>query len=165
VELGRGTVEGVDVSDPFWRDRPTFVTGGSGLLGSWVVRRLVEAGAEVVCLLRDWVPGSELVRSGTLERVRVVRGDVRDEPLLERTLGEYEVSTVFHLAAQTIVGVANRNPLSTFESNVGGTWALLEACRQRVISRRRASPSLGSPEVVRKRAPSTTWSPVMLDRR
>jgi len=130
VELGRGTVEGVDVSDPFWRDRPTFVTGGSGLLGSWLVRRLVEAGAEVVCLLRDWVPGSELVRSGTLERVRVVRGDVRDEPLLERTLGEYEVSTVFHLAAQTIVGVANRNPLSTFESNVGGTWALLEACRR-----------------------------------
>ena len=92
--------------------------------------RLVEAGADVVCLLRDWVPQSELVRSGTLERVRVVRGDVRDQPMLERVLGEYEISAVLHLAAQTIVGVANRNPLSTFETNVGGTWALLEACRR-----------------------------------
>jgi CDP-glucose 4,6-dehydratase len=123
-------VEGVGVTAGFWRDRPTFVTGGSGLLGSWLVRRLADAGAEVVCLLRDWVPQSELVRSGTLERVRVVRGDVRDQPLLERALGEYEVASVFHLAAQTIVGVANRNPLSTFETNAGGTWALLEACRR-----------------------------------
>jgi CDP-glucose 4,6-dehydratase len=114
----------------FWRDRPTFVTGGSGLLGSWLVRQLVDAGAEVVCLLRDWVPQSELVRSRTLERVRVVRGDVREQPVLERVIGEYEISAVFHLAAQTIVGVANRNPLSTFETNVGGTWAVLEACRR-----------------------------------
>lgn len=114
----------------FWRDRATFVTGGSGLLGSWLVRRLADEGAEVVCLLRDWVPQSELVRSGTLGRVRVVRGDVRDQPLLERVLGEYEITAAFHLAAQTIVGVANRNPLSTFETNVGGTWALLEACRR-----------------------------------
>jgi CDP-glucose 4,6-dehydratase len=122
-------VEGVEVTG-FWQDRPTFVTGGSGLLGSWLVARLVEAGADVVCLLRDWVPQSELVRSGTLERVRVVRGDVRDQPMLERVLGEYEISAVLHLAAQTIVGVANRNPLSTFETNVGGSWALLEACRR-----------------------------------
>ena len=122
-------MEGVEVTG-FWQDRPTFVTGGSGLLGSWLVARLVEAGADVVCLLRDWVPQSEFVRSGTLERVRVVRGDVRDQPLLERVLGEYEISAVLHLAAQTIVGVANRNPLSTFETNVGGSWALLEACRR-----------------------------------
>lgn len=114
----------------FWTDRPTFVTGGAGLVGSWLVRRLVEAGADVVCLIRDWVPQSELVRSGTLGRVRVVRGDVCDQALLERTLGEYEIHTVFHLAAQTIVGIANRNPVSTFESNVRGTWALLEAARR-----------------------------------
>jgi CDP-glucose 4,6-dehydratase len=118
------------MSRSFWRDRPTFVTGGSGLLGSWLVRRLVAEGAEVICLLRDWVPVSELVRSGSLERVTVVRGDVRDQALLERVLGEYEVDAVLHLAAQTIVGVANRNPVSTFETNVGGTWALLEACRR-----------------------------------
>ena len=90
----------------------------------------MEAGADVVCLVRDWVPRSELVRSGLLEKVQVVRGDVRDQALLERALGEHEIDTVFHLAAQTIVGIANRNPISTFESNVQGTWALLEACRR-----------------------------------
>jgi CDP-glucose 4,6-dehydratase len=114
----------------FWRDRPVLVTGATGLVGSWLTKRLLGAHAEVVCLVRDWVPQSELVRGGTIERVKVVRGDVRDQALLERTLGEYEIGTVFHLAAQTIVGVANRNPVSTFESNIGGTWALLEACRR-----------------------------------
>ena len=114
----------------FWRDRPTFVTGGTGLVGSWLVRRLVEAGADVVCLVRDWVPQSELVRSGTLDHVTVMRGDIRDQATLERALGEYEIDTVIHLAAQTIVGIANRNPVSTFEANIQGTWALLEACRR-----------------------------------
>lgn len=114
----------------FWRDRTTLVTGGTGLVGSWLVRTLVEAGAEVVCLVRDWVPQSELVRSGTLERTTVVRGDVCDQALLERVLAEHEVTTVIHLAAQTIVTIANRNPVSTFESNIRGTWALLEACRR-----------------------------------
>ena len=114
----------------FWLDRPTFVTGASGLVGSWIVKRLVERQAEVVCLVRDWVPQSELVGSGLLEKVRVVRGDVRDQALLERSLGEYEIDTVIHLAAQTIVSIANRNPVSTFESNIQGTWALLEACRR-----------------------------------
>lgn len=114
----------------FWRDRPTLVTGATGLVGSWLVARLVEAGADVVCLVRDWVPQSELVRSKQLERVKVARGDVRDQAMLERVLGEYEIATVIHLAAQTIVTIANRNPVSTFEANVGGTWALLEACRR-----------------------------------
>lgn len=114
----------------FWRDRPTLVTGGTGLVGSWLVRGLRDAGAEVVCLVRDWIPQSELVRSGDLDRVRVVRGDVCDQALLERVLGEYEIATVIHLAAQTIVTIANRNPVSTFESNIAGTWSLLEACRR-----------------------------------
>lgn len=114
----------------FWLDRPTIVTGATGLLGGWLVRHLVEKGADVVCLVRDWVPQCELVRSRTIERVKVVRGDVRDQALLERALGEYEVHTVIHLAAQTIVPIANRNPVSTFETNIGGTWALLEACRR-----------------------------------
>jgi len=80
--------------------------------------------------MRDWVPQSEAARSGLLERVKVVRGDVRDQALLERLLGEFEIVTVLHLAAQTIVPIANRNPISTFESNVAGTWALLEAGRR-----------------------------------
>lgn len=114
----------------FWQDRRVFVTGGTGLVGSWLVRRLVSAGADVVCLVRDWVPQSEMSRSGLFDRVTVVRGDVCDMECLERTLGEYEVETVIHLAAQTIVGIANRNPVSTFEANIGGTWKLLEACRR-----------------------------------
>ncbi|HZH30362.1 MAG TPA: GDP-mannose 4,6-dehydratase [Pyrinomonadaceae bacterium] len=114
----------------FWLDRPTLVTGATGLIGGWLVRRLVSAGADVVCLARDWVPQSEFVRARLIEQVKVVRGDVRDQAQLERTLGEYEVDTVIHLAAQTIVGIANRNPISTFETNIAGTWALLEACRR-----------------------------------
>lgn len=114
----------------FWQDRPTFVTGATGLVGGWLVRRLLNLGADVVCLVRDWVPQSELMRSRLVEQVKVVRGDVRDQVLLERVLGEYEIDTVIHLAAQTIVGIANRNPVSTFETNIGGTWSLLEACRR-----------------------------------
>jgi CDP-glucose 4,6-dehydratase len=114
----------------FWRDRRVFVTGATGLVGSWLVRNLVEAEADVVCLVRDWVPQSELIQSRLIDKVTVVRGDLCDQALLERALGEHEISTVMHLAAQTIVGIANRNPVSTFEANIGGTWKLLEACRR-----------------------------------
>jgi len=119
----------------FWQDRSTLITGASGLLGGWLTKRLVELGGDVVCLMRDWVPQSELVRAGVIERVKIVRGDSSDQALLERALGEYEIKTVFHLAAQTIVTIANRNPVSTFKTNIEGTWALLEACRR--------SPSVG----------------------
>lgn len=124
-------MEDVDIMDTsFWLDRPTFVTGATGLVGSWLIKRLVESGADVVCLMRDWIPQSELIRTGLLERVKVVRGDIRDQTVLERTLGEYEIDTVFHLAAQTIVTIANRNPISTFETNIAGTWNLMEASRR-----------------------------------
>ena len=114
----------------FWQDRPTLVTGATGLVGGWLVKALVAAGADVVCLVRDWIPDCELVRSGHLDKVKIVRGDVVDQNRLERALGEYEIDTVIHLAAQTIVGIANRNPVSTFEANIQGTWCLLEACRR-----------------------------------
>ena len=117
-------------SSAFWVDRPTFVTGGTGLVGAWTIKRLLDLGADVVCLVRDWVPESELTRASLIDHVKVVRGDVCDQALLERVLGEYEIDTVIHLAAQTIVGIANRNPISTFETNIGGTWALLEASRR-----------------------------------
>jgi CDP-glucose 4,6-dehydratase len=123
-------MENLGVAPSFWQDRPTFVTGATGLVGSWLIRRLVQAGAQVFCLVRDWVPQSELVRSRQIEQVTVVRGDIRDREVLERSLGEYEIDTVIHLAAQTIVPIANRNPLSTFETNIAGTWNLLEACRR-----------------------------------
>jgi CDP-glucose 4,6-dehydratase len=139
-------VEGVAMSRPhstesfavdhFWRDRPALVTGATGLLGGWLTRRLVGLGADVVCLVRDWVPQSELVRSGLLDRVKTARGDVRDQALVERVLGQYEVDTVFHLAAQAIVGIANRNPTDTLDSNIRGTWSVLEACRRSPLVKR-----------------------------
>jgi len=119
----------------FWRDRPVLVTGASGLLGGWMVRRLLALHADVICLVRDWVPQSELARGGLLDRVKIVRGDVRDAALQERTLAEYEVDTVFHLAAQTTVGTAIRNPTQTFETNIQGTWNLLEACRRSSVTK------------------------------
>ena len=129
----QGALGDLGVSAPgadFWLDRPTLVTGASGLVGGWVVKQLLGAQASVVCVLRDWVPSSELIGGGSLAKVTTVRGDVRDQKLLERVLGEYEIDTVLHLAAQTIVPIANRNPVSTFESNVAGTCALLEASRR-----------------------------------
>lgn len=114
----------------FWRDRRVFVTGCTGLVGAWTVRALLERGAHVVGLVRDHVYGSELVRAGLDRRIDVVRGCVEDQSLVERALAEYEVQTVLHLAAQTIVGIANRSPLSTFEANIKGTWCVLEAARR-----------------------------------
>ncbi len=116
--------------DGFWRDRRVLVTGCTGLVGTWTTRALLERGAHVVGLIRDQVHGSELVRAGLDKHIDIVRGCVEDERLLERALGEYEIETVFHLAAQTIVGIANKSPLSTFETNIKGTWCLLEAARR-----------------------------------
>ena len=114
----------------YWNDKRVFVTGATGLLGSALVKELVKNKAEVVCLLRDWVPASELFRNENVNDVTIVSGAITNQPLIERTLGEYEIETVFHLAAQTIVGVANNNPVSTFESNIKGTWTVLESCRR-----------------------------------
>lgn len=115
----------------FWQDRRVFVTGCTGLLGSHLTEELVAAGAEVVGLVRDRVPRSRLFsEKGLLDRIDLVHGAIEDYDLLERAVNEFECETVFHLAAQTIVGTANRSPRATFEANVRGTWNLLEACRQ-----------------------------------
>src|SRR6476619_5326363 len=113
----------------------SFVTGAYGMLGSWLVKALLDRGESVVVLRRDDVPMSALVIEGTEARCSVVHGDVADAAVVDRALGEYEVDTVFHLAAQTIVGTANRSPVSTFESNIRGTWTLLEACRLHSVAR------------------------------
>ena len=114
----------------FWQDRRVFVTGCTGLVGAWTVRALVEQGAHVVGLIRDQSAHSELIRAGLAGRIDVVHGSVEDYALLERALAEHEIESVFHLAAQTIVGIANRSPLSTFETNIKGTWCVLEAARR-----------------------------------
>jgi CDP-glucose 4,6-dehydratase len=118
-----------------WRDRSVFVTGAYGLLGGWLVKALLGRGARVTVLKRDAVAASALVLEGTEPLLSVVHGDLIEARVLERALGEYEVDTVFHLAAQTLVGVAARSPVSTFEANIRGTWTLLEACRHAGVAR------------------------------
>jgi len=114
----------------FWTGRNVFVTGATGLLGSWLTAELLRRQATVICLVRDWVPDSEAFRAGTLAHCRLVRGKLEDFSVVLRALNEYEVDSIFHLGAQTIVGTASRSALSTFESNIRGTWVLLEAARQ-----------------------------------
>jgi CDP-glucose 4,6-dehydratase len=110
--------------------RRVFVTGATGIVGSWLCRRLVEAGAHVVALVRDADPQSELFRSGTAQQLSATTGSLEDYGSLERAINEHETDLVIHLGAQTIVGTALRSPLPTFEANIRGTYNLLEACRR-----------------------------------
>jgi CDP-glucose 4,6-dehydratase len=114
----------------FWRDRSVLVTGCTGLLGSGLVAELVQRGARVTGLVRDLVPKSRLYLEGWHQQMNIVPGYVEDLATIKRVLTEYEIDTVFHLAAQTQVGVAIEAPLATFETNIKGTWNVLEACRQ-----------------------------------
>ncbi len=145
----------------FWLDRPVFVTGCAGLLGSWLTIALVERGASVVGLVRDEVPFSHLRRSGYQDRIAVVRGDVTDYELIERALNEYEIDAVFHLAAQTIVPIANRAPLSTFEANAKGTWTVLEAARRSPKVTRVAVASTDKAYGAQEKLPYTEDDPLL----
>ncbi|EKD09754.1 NAD dependent epimerase/dehydratase family [Arthrospira platensis C1] len=118
------------IINDFWRDRSVFMTGCTGLLGGWMVTELVQRGAKVTGLVRDSVPQSRLYTDNWSDKINIVRGCVEDLPTIERAIAEYQVDTVFHLGAQTLVGVANQNPLGTFEANIKGTWNVLEACRR-----------------------------------
>ena len=113
-----------------WRGKNVFITGCTGFLGAWLTKALVERGANVVGLVRDNVPRANFIKLGLDKQITAVRGNVEDYLLLERAINEYEIDTVFHLAAQTIVTIANRNPLGTYETNIKGTWNILEACRR-----------------------------------
>ncbi len=112
-----------------WKGRSVFVTGASGLLGGWLVQELVARGALVTVLVRDRIPLSLFVTEGLEKKVQAVSGDLCDFASLQRVINEYDIEVVFHLAAQAIVGYANRSPLATFHSNIEGTWNLLEVCR------------------------------------
>ncbi|MDH6563408.1 CDP-glucose 4,6-dehydratase [Bacillus sp. TBS-096] len=120
----------------FWNGKNVFVTGCTGLLGSYLVKELIDQGANVTGLVRDQVPRSNLYQGSQFEKMNVVQGALEDMQTIERALGEYEIDTVFHLAAQAIVGVANRHPVSTFEANILGTWNVLEACRRQPLIKR-----------------------------
>jgi CDP-glucose 4,6-dehydratase len=112
-----------------WSEHRVFVTGATGIVGSWLVKRLLDSSAHVVALIRDADPQSELLRSGDIARTSVVNGRLEDYATLERAINEHEIDTVFHLGAQPIVATALRNPLPTFEANIRGTYNLLDACR------------------------------------
>lgn len=116
-------------TENYWRGKTALVTGATGLVGSWLSAELAARGAHVVGLVRDQVPNSNLYRMGADRMIDIARGDICDYEAVLRVINEYEVDTVFHLAAQTIVGIANRAPLSTFDANIRGTWNLLEAAR------------------------------------
>jgi CDP-glucose 4,6-dehydratase len=113
----------------FWRHKRIFITGATGLVGSWLVKELLDRGAAVVALIRDADPQTELFRSDDIRHVAVINGALENYEVLRRALNDHEPDTVFHLGAQTIVGAAHRNPLENFESNIRGTYNLLEACR------------------------------------
>jgi CDP-glucose 4,6-dehydratase len=115
---------------PYWQGKTVFVTGATGMVGSWLVKELLAQEAQVAVLVCDDDPQSELIRSGDVRKVAVVNGVLEDFSALERALGEHPVDTVFHLGAQTIVGTAHRFPLPTFETNIRGSYNLLEACRR-----------------------------------
>lgn len=145
----------------FWLDRPVFVTGCAGFLGSWLTFSLVDAGANVVGLIRDRVSLSQLYRSGYLDRITIVRGDVTDYETIERVLNEYEIDAVFHLAGQTIVTIANRAPLSTFETNIKGTWTVLEAARRSPTVTRLAVASSDKAYGVHETLPYVEGAPLL----
>ena len=117
------------MTDGYWGGKRVFVTGATGLVGSWAVRALRDNGASVIALIRDADPQTELFRNGDIGRISVVTGSLEDFRTVERAINEHEVDTVLHLGAQTIVGTALRSPLPTFEANIRGTYHLLEACR------------------------------------
>ena len=114
----------------YWKNKSVFITGATGFLGSWLTRYLLDMNADIVVLIRDWVPRSNLIDNKIINKINTVRGNIEDYFLIERIINEYEIDTVFHLAAQTIVSIANNNPISTFETNIKGTWNILEACRR-----------------------------------
>ena len=113
----------------FWKGKTVFVTGATGLMGSWLVKALLHEEAEVVGLVRDQSPKSLLAQEKLLQRIAVVHGDLESLPTMRRAIAEYQPHTVFHLAAQPLVQVAKLDPVGTLRANVAGTWNLLEACR------------------------------------
>lgn len=130
MAIERGTMEDMGALNHLWQGRRVFVTGATGMVGAWLVKDLIAMGASVVALVRDPDPQSEFYRSGNYRGTTIVQGSLEDYWTLERAVSEHEVDTVFHLAAQPIVGVGYRSPLRTFESNVRGTYNMMEVCRQ-----------------------------------
>jgi CDP-glucose 4,6-dehydratase len=128
MAIKRSSLEGLEMN--LWKDTSVLVTGATGLVGSWLVKDLLKKGSRVTALIVDSDPKSELIRSGDINQISVVNGDLRNLKDVSRALYTNDCSVVFHLGAQTIVGTGLKDPISTFETNIKGTWNLLESVRQ-----------------------------------
>ena len=113
----------------FWQDKKVFITGGTGFVGTWLVKELVEKGAAVHCLVKELPAGSNFTKLGLDKKVTLLFGDVLDKEFLKLSFNKYQIDTVFHLAAQPLVQIALKNPSETLEINIMGTVNILEACR------------------------------------
>ena len=113
-----------------WKQTNVLITGASGIVGSWLVRELIKKQANIICFIRDWNPQTQLIASGDVMRTAVVNGKLENYSDIDRAINEYQIDTIFHLGAHTIVDSALRNPLACFESNIRGTYNLLEAARR-----------------------------------
>lgn len=146
--------------DNFWKNKNVFVTGADGFIGSWVAKALAERGANVFVIMRDIKRVCSLDLLGLRDKVEVVHGDIVDYSCVERIINEKNIDCVFHLAAQAIVGVANKSPLSTFESNIKGSWNVLEACRVNNVKRAVVASS-DKAYGIQKKLPYTEESPLL----
>jgi CDP-glucose 4,6-dehydratase len=144
----------------FWKNRSVFVTGATGLLGPWLIAELINQEAQVFALVRDVIPNSLFFLPDIAGKVNIIYGDLDNFNLLQRVLNEYAIESVFHLGAQAIVGVANRSPISTFKSNIEGTWNLLESCRLSPWVRRVVVASSDKAYGAQENLPYTEESPL-----
>lgn len=144
----------------FWSEKNVFVTGADGFIGSWIAKSLVESNAIVTVLVRDLKPQLGFDLHGLREKINIVKGDLVNLHEIQRALNEYETDSVFHIAAQAIVGTANKSPLSTFESNIKGTWNVMEACRLE-DTKRIVVASSDKAYGVQKELPYTEESPLL----
>ncbi|MFH0979298.1 MAG: GDP-mannose 4,6-dehydratase [Candidatus Woesearchaeota archaeon] len=145
----------------FWKGKKALVSGADGFVGSWVAKKLIDSKAQVVAIVRDEKAEGNLKILGLTDKITIVRGDITDLETVERTINEYEIDSCFHLAAQAIVGIANRSPLSTFNSNIKGTWTVLEACRRSPKVERIVVASSDKAYGTQKKLPYTEDAPLL----
>lgn len=116
------------MTSAFWNGRRVLITGANGFIGAWLSRTLIDLGAQVT--------GYDKSDSGALDlhpdvkpRVKIVLGDLTDQAKMEQTLADGQIQTLYHLAAQSNIAIARGGPVPAFESNIRGTWSVLDACR------------------------------------
>ena len=159
----RRFLENMDVKNRIfsWKNRNVLVTGGNGFIGSHLVNKLVEKEANVIVLVRDLMNNAIYNYFNIESKIIQVQGDLSNYSIIERVLNEYSINSCFHLAAQALVQIANRSPLSTFESNIKGTWNLLEACRNSKTIERIIIASSDKAYGIQRKLPYTEESPLL----